>query len=383
MFYIPGDLNIGILGGGQLGRMLAQEGYSLGLELFFLDKSRDYPAGRASANFIECDITSYEDVVGFGQVLQIITIEIENVNTKGLYKLEALGILVYPQAAIIDLIKDKGNQKQFYKDHHFPTAPFRLFNSKLEIEEAIDSGALSFPFVQKLRTGGYDGKGVELIHDETFIPKLMDGHSVIETLADIKKEISVIAVRNIIGETKVYPAVSMDFHPTANLVEFVICPAEIPDDIEKKASKIAFELANKLEIVGLLAVEFFYNKDGSIWINEMAPRPHNSGHITMDNGATSQFENHLRAISGLSIGSTQHTRAAVMVNLLGEEGYAGKARYVGLDEILKIDGVHVHIYGKEETRPNRKMGHVTITDSNLERCKEIAKFVAQTIKVIS
>jgi 5-(carboxyamino)imidazole ribonucleotide synthase len=383
MSFIPGELSIGVLGGGQLGKMLAQEASQLDLNIHFLDKNKNYPAGKICPQFVEGDFNAYDDVINFGLDKKIVTIEIEHVNTKALHDLEKQGVLVFPQASILELIKDKGLQKLFYQENNFPTSPFALYNNVHEIHLAIQSGAIQFPFVQKLRSGGYDGRGVQVVYSSSDLNLLLEGTCLIEQKADIQKEISVIAVRNIHGECKVYPAVSMDFHPTANLVERLICPAEIPSSIEKLAEALAVHIAQKLEIVGLLAVEMFYNKDGSLWVNEMAPRPHNSGHHTLDNGATSQFANHLRAIIGLPLGDTGFVQTAIMLNVLGEDGYSGKAIYKNIEKILEINGVHLHLYGKDETRPFRKMGHITITGSDPESCRQKANFVSQTLKVIA
>ncbi len=383
MKFIPGDFKIGVLGGGQLGKMLAQEASKLDLNIHFLDKSKEFPAGKISPQFVEGDFSNYDDVYRFGSDKQIVTIEIEHVNTQALFDLQKKGVLVFPQAHILELIKDKGLQKKFYHENQFPTSSFQLYSNTREIRADIQKHIRQFPFVQKLRSGGYDGRGVQIIHHPEELNLLLEGPSLIEEKAQINKEISVIAVRGINGECKAYPAVSMDFHPTANLVEHLVCPAEIPPEIEQKAQTFAKQIAEKLEIVGLLAVEMFYNMDGSLWVNEMAPRPHNSGHHTLDNGATSQFANHLQAILGLPLGDTQFVQPAIMMNILGEDGYSGLAVYHNMDKILALDGVHVHLYGKLETRPFRKMGHITITADNLESCKQKAKFVSQYLKVTS
>ncbi|HEX5625994.1 MAG TPA: 5-(carboxyamino)imidazole ribonucleotide synthase [Saprospiraceae bacterium] len=383
MDFTPSSFKIGILGGGQLGKMLAQEASKLDFNLHFLDRDKDYPAGKICPRFTEGDFSNYEDVLAFGRNMDVVSIEIEHVHTQALHQLETEGIKVYPQPAILELIQDKGLQKQFYQSHGLPTAPFELYDSPEHLLDALKKGTLQYPFVQKSRMGGYDGRGVLVVREPDHASPLLSGPSVVEKLADIEKEISVIAVRSASGELKVYPAVSMDFHPTANLVEYLVCPAEIPSNIEKQAEELAATLAEQLQITGLLAVEMFYNKDGSLWINEMAPRPHNSGHHTLDNGATSQFENHLRALSGLPLGDTSCLQPAIMLNLLGEAPYSGPAIYRGLDQILGLSGVHVHLYGKDETRPFRKMGHVTITGADLAGCKEKATFVQQQLKVIA
>ncbi len=383
MDFIPSQIKIGILGGGQLGKMLAQEASRLDLNIHFLDQDSSYPAAKVCPQFTCGDFNNYDDVLNFGRKMDVLSIEIEHVNTKALHQLESEGILVYPQAAILDLIKDKGLQKLFYREYHFPTAEFQLFHDKAAVLKAIFDSNIQYPFVIKSRTGGYDGKGVEIIRDESDLKSLFDGPVVVEKLEDIEKEIAIIAVRDREGDIKTYPAVSMDFHPTANLVEFLVCPAQIPLEIEQKAQEMAFQLADKLKIVGLLAVEMFYLKNGQLLINEIAPRPHNSGHHTLDNGSVSQFDNHLRALAGLSLGDTHFKQTAIMVNILGESPYIGPARYHNLNKVLSLTGVHVHLYGKSETRPFRKMGHITVTGPDLESCFEKANFVKQTLKVIA
>ncbi|MBK9962290.1 MAG: 5-(carboxyamino)imidazole ribonucleotide synthase [Saprospiraceae bacterium] len=381
MSYKPSEKKIGFLGAGQLGKMLAQEASKLDLELHFLDKSKDYPAGKVSRFLTEGDFNNYDDVLNFGRSVDVLSIEIEQVNTEALGQLQLEGVKVFPQPEIIRLIQDKGLQKQFLLTHGIPTAPFTLFDSTDSIVSMVQTGMIKFPFVQKLRKGGYDGKGVEIIRSFEDFPKLMEGPSLVEEMADIVKEISIITVRNEHGEIRNYPAVEMLFHPSANLVEYLLCPAEIPEQVLVHANRLALELTEQLSIVGLLAIEMFVLKDGHIWINEMAPRPHNSGHHTLDNGATSQFENHLRAILDLPLGPTEGEPWSIMVNLLGAENFSGPAAYEGLEDCLAIPGVHIHLYGKEETRPHRKMGHVTITDKNLASCREKANFVQQTLKV--
>lgn len=383
MDFIPSQYKIGILGGGQLGKMLAQEASKLDMSIHFLDKDRSFPAAKVCPDFTEGDFNNYEDVLRFGRNMQVVSIEIEHVNTKALHQLESEGILVFPQAKLLDLIKDKGLQKLFYKEHGFATAPFMLFEDKSAVLNALQEKTIQFPFVIKSRTGGYDGRGVAIINSEADLGLLFDTPCLVEQLAKIKKELSVIAIRAQDGNCVVYPTVSMDFHPTANLVEYLICPATIPSNVAEEAQAIAKQLINKLGIIGILAIEMFYLEDGGIWINEIAPRPHNSGHHTLDNGATSQFENHLRALCGLQLGDPNYKELAIMINILGEPPYIGNAIYQNLNQILALPGVHVHLYGKTETRPYRKMGHVTVTGNDLNSCLEKANFVKQYFKVIA
>lgn len=383
MHYRPQDIRIGVLGGGQLGKMLFEKSLSLDLLLHFMDTTKDCSVGKICCNFIEGDLQSFEDVMNFGKDQEVVTIEIEHVNIEALTQLESLGVKVYPQASVLRLIQDKGLQKQFLIDNNFSTAPFKLFDSKDQIETAVRNKKLSFPFVQKIRKGGYDGRGVCIVRSANDLNHLLDGPSVIEELADIDKELSIIAVRSSTGEIKTYPSVSMEFHPTANLVEYLICPSGILKDIEDQIQLLAYKITEKLNIVGLLAIEMFLNKDGTVWINEMAPRPHNSGHHTLNNGAVSQFENHLRAITGLPLGITHGNQVAIMMNLLGASGFSGPVDYKGIDKLLTKEGIHPYLYGKSETREFRKMGHVTITDISTEEC--IAKYneIKDLIQIIS
>jgi 5-(carboxyamino)imidazole ribonucleotide synthase len=374
-------IKTGILGGGQLGKMLCQAGSRLGLHLYILENNPECPAAAVCPKITIGDITLYDDVVNFGKDKDVITIEIENINTDALYELEARGVKVYPQPKVLEIIKDKGLQKNYYQANDFPTSPFRLFADAGEIQRAIVDGDLQYPFVQKSRTEGYDGRGVSVIRSEKDLDFLLDTASVVEDLVHIDKEISVIIARNDSGQLKSFPVVEMDFHPTANLVENLFCPSQLDEESLREASNIAGALAEKLGIVGLLAVEMFMDTSGHILINEIAPRPHNSGHHTIEACVTSQYEQHLRAILNLPLGDTTLIRPAVMVNLLGEPNYAGKAVYQGLNEILNISGVYPHIYGKKETRPYRKMGHVTVTAEHIEEARRKAEFVRKTFKV--
>ncbi len=372
-------LKIGILGGGQLGRMLVKAGSDYGLAIKAMDADGNAPIKNFIKSFTQGSITNYDDVMAFGNECDLLTIEIENVNTKALADLEKNGINVFPQPHIINLIKDKSLQKQFYKDHHIPTAPFEITHSKSDVK----AFAHKLPFVNKLACEGYDGRGVQVIRTEEELDKAFDTLGIIEDLIPFEKEISVIIARNTKGEIKVFPAVELVFHPKHNLVEYLFAPAEISTEIEDKAKNIAINIIQKLEMVGLLAVELFVTKEGEVLVNEVAPRPHNSGHQTIEANVTSQYEQHLRAILGLPLGITGALTPSAMVNLLGETGHTGPAIYQGLEEVMKKPGVHVHIYGKKETRPFRKMGHVTITDANPVELKRKAKFVKNTLKVIS
>ncbi|UKN01754.1 5-(carboxyamino)imidazole ribonucleotide synthase [Paracrocinitomix mangrovi] len=370
------QLKIGILGGGQLGRMIYQEAINLGIDLYFLDAA-DSPCSFISPNFKTGTITNYDDVYNFGKDKDVITIEIENVNVEALFKLKEEGVAIFPEPEAIQLIQDKGLQKQFYQEIGVPTAPFKLIDSKIELHDYAD-----FPVMQKMRKGGYDGKGVQVLRSSSDIEIAFEVPSVLENFVDLDKELSVIVARDVNGNTKSFPVVEQEFNAEANLVEFLFSPADIDKNIETKAQEIAEKIIRSLNMTGLLAVEFFLSKSGELFVNEIAPRPHNSGHQTIEGNYTSQFEQHLRSISGLPLGETAITLPSVMVNLLGEKGSAGEAEYLGIEEILSWKGVNVHVYGKKTSKPFRKMGHITVVDESLEEAKNRALKVKETIKVV-
>ena len=374
----PQQYKIGILGGGQLGRMLIQNAVNYNLNIFVLDPDANAPC-KGLCTFKKGSITDYDTVYNFGKDKDVITIEIENVNIEALKQLQKKGKKVYPQPDVIELIQDKGLQKMFYQRNGIPSADFFLTGSKEQISKYSDF----FPFFQKLRKGGYDGKGVVKLVSPANLEKAFNEPSVLERLVDYDKELSVIVARNADGECKCFPVVECEFNPQANLVEFLFAPASIKKNIEKEAYSIATKVAEKLGIVGLLAVEMFLTKDGTILVNEIAPRPHNSGHHTIEANIVSQFEQHWRAILNLPLGDTSVVKPGVMINLLGEMGYEGPARYEGMEDVMKFGGVYIHLYGKVNTKPFRKMGHVTIVDEDLVKAKQKAKTVKQLLKVIA
>ena len=374
---------LGILGGGQLGKMLCQASNVWSLSTHIMDLDEAYPAGSVATSFTTGDINNFEDVIAFGKTMDVVTIEIEHVNVDALFELEKMGVIVHPRPAALKLVKDKGLQKQFYKKHGIATAPFQLFESKEAILQAIHYGVLSVPFVQKARSGGYDGKGVSIIRTAQDLPNLLPTPSVVETMADIACEIAVIAARNASGEVQVFEAVGMEFHGEANLVEALVSPAPISAAVQSQANDIAKDLITQLQICGVLAVEFFLNKDGSLWVNEIAPRPHNSGHHTIENCLTSQYQQHIRGVMDLPLGKTTTTSPAVLLNLLGEPGYSGPAIYEGFEACIAIPGVFPHLYGKKITKPFRKMGHITILGESLEEAKNKAEAVKHLLKVIA
>ncbi len=374
---------LGILGGGQLGKMLALSAGNWHLPVWILDEAGDFPAAPYATTFVKGDFRNYDDVYRFGQMVDVITVEIEHVNTAALAQLEKEGKIVHPSPAQLELIKDKGLQKQFYAEKSLPSAPFQLYSDEKSVQEAIANGALSFPFVQKSRTAGYDGRGVAVIQSAADLPKLLPGACIIEPLVDIAKELSVIVARNENGDIQAFPVVEMDFNPDANLVEWLLCPAEVDARLEKEAEQLARQTIESYGICGLLAVELFLTKNGELLINEVAPRPHNSGHHTIESCYTSQFEQHIRAVLNLPLGSTKMKTASVMLNLLGEPGYAGPAYYDGLEACLAMEGVNIHIYGKAQTKPYRKMGHVTVLGDTLVEALEKAHRVKEKLRVLA
>jgi len=372
-----GDLKLGILGGGQLGRMLIQESINYNITTFVMDPDKEAPCKDLCRKFVNGSLTDFESVYNFGKQVDILTIEIEKVNVDALEKLEKEGLTVYPQSRVIRLIQDKGIQKLFFKENDIPTAPFQVFGDKDE----LISANLKFPYVQKLRRDGYDGRGVKLIHSASDLEQAFEEPSLIEELINFEKELSVIVSRNEDGDVKTFPCVEMEFNPEANLVEFLISPSTLDFEILQKADQLAIKIANDLKIVGILAVEMFLTKDGNILVNEIAPRPHNSGHQSIEGNFTSQYEQLIRAIFNLPPGDTKAISNSVMINLLGEKGYEGAAEYEGLKEVLEIEGVFIHLYGKKFTKPFRKMGHITIMDDDRQKAIEKARFVQKKVKV--
>ena len=383
MGYFSTTKTIGILGGGQLGKMLLNTTRQWDINTHVLDPNNLAPARIGSNVFVQGDLMDYKTVIDFGKKVDILTIEIENVNAKALAYLEKKGVQVYPQAAVIEIIQNKCRQKEFYKKNSIPTAPFQLFGSKETLKDAIVRGLISFPFVWKSESMGYDGYGVKIIRSNQDLETINGGGCMAEDLVNIEKEIGVIVCRSVRGETVNYPSVEMEFHPTSNQVEYVLSPARISKTIEKKAQEIARQVSIAYRHVGLLAVELFLTKEGEIWVNEVAPRPHNSGHYSIEASYTSQFEQHIRALLNLPLGSTENKVSGVMVNLVGAQNHQGLVHYKNMEHVLGIEGVYPHIYGKKETRPFRKMGHITIVNKNLETARKIAEQVKETIEVIS
>ncbi|WGK63586.1 5-(carboxyamino)imidazole ribonucleotide synthase [Croceiramulus getboli] len=377
--YFSTPFTLGILGGGQLGKMLLYETRKWDLKTHVLDPSQEAPARLACNHFQQGDLMDYDTVFQFGKQVDLLTVEIETVNVDALEALEKKGVNVYPSANTLRVIQNKGDQKDFYKKHQLPTAAYSRFRSIQELQNQQPE----LPFVWKSCTGGYDGNGVQIIREASQIAQLPEGPCITEKMIPFKHELAVIVARTPGGKISTYPVVEMEFHPEANQVEYVICPARISEEVAKKAREVATQVSEAMDHVGLLAVELFQTEDDQILINEVAPRPHNSGHYSIEASYTTQFEQHLRAILDLPLGKTDSKTAAVMVNLVGDEQHQGPVRYQNIERILGMNGVTPHIYGKSQTRPFRKMGHVTIIDQDVAVARAVAAEVKKTIKVIS
>ncbi|MGW9687264.1 5-(carboxyamino)imidazole ribonucleotide synthase [Flagellimonas sp. 2504JD1-5] len=383
MHFFSSNFKLGILGGGQLGKMLLYETRKWDIRTKVMDSSNEAPCKIACDEFIKGSLLDFDTVYAFGKDVDVLTIEIENVNIDALEKLEDEGKKVFPPTKALRIIQNKATQKLFYTDNGIPTSPFSRFAYTSEIEDSISNGGLQFPFVWKSAQFGYDGQGVKVVRQLEDLEGLPNVECIAEEMVHFKNELAVIVARNEKGEVKTYPVVEMEFHPEANQVEYVICPARIENHISQKAQDVALKVSESIQHVGLLAVEMFQTQEDEILVNEVAPRPHNSGHYSIEASYTNQFEQHIRAILGLPLGKTESKVAGVMVNLVGAEGYTGNVVYENIESILEMEGVTPHIYGKKQTRPFRKMGHVTIVDKDMARAREIAQEVKETIKVIA
>jgi 5-(carboxyamino)imidazole ribonucleotide synthase len=381
--YFSSDFKLGILGGGQLGKMMLYDTRKFDIQTYVMDPNPEAPSKIACNHFETGDLMDYDRVMEFGKQVDVLTFEIESVNVKALEDLEASGVKVYPSAATLKKIQNKSVQKEFYKANQIPTADFMTYPSLDALKKDVSEGKVNFPFVWKSSTGGYDGKGVSVIKSKKNLEALPNGECLAEELVDFKTEIAVIVARNVSGNIKTYPVVEMEFHPEANQVEYVLCPARIEPSIAEKARNLAQMVSNSFEHVGLLAIEMFLTQDDDIIVNEVAPRPHNSGHFSIEGSYTNQFEQHLRAILDLPLGETSSKTNSVMVNLVGDENHTGDVVYQGIQTIMDMPGVTPHIYGKKQTRPFRKMGHVNIIHTDIKEARKIAEHVKSTIKVIS
>lgn len=383
MNYFSSDFKLGILGGGQLGKMLLFDTRKFDIQTYVLDPSDEAPSKIACNKFFQGDLMDYETVYNFGKQVDVLTFEIELVNLEALTQLENEGLKVYPSPKTLKGIQNKGTQKDFYTASNIPTASYLRFDSPAQLQKSVGNNEITIPFVWKCTEFGYDGNGVKVIRQISDMDDLPNVECIAETMVPFKNELAVIVCRNPSGEIKTYPVVEMEFHPEANQVEYVICPARIDEKVAEKARAIALNVSEKFNHVGLLAVEMFQTIEDEILVNEVAPRPHNSGHYSIEASYTSQFENHLRAILDLPLGNTDSKVAGVMVNLVGAEGFSGDVVYENIETILGWNGVTPHIYGKKQTRPFRKMGHVTIVNENMQEARRIAEEVKNTIRVIS
>jgi 5-(carboxyamino)imidazole ribonucleotide synthase len=383
MNYFSSDFKLGILGGGQLGKMLLTETRKFDIQTYVLDPSDEAPCKIGSNKFFQGSLMDFDTVYNFGKQVDVLTFEIEHVNVEALEKLEAEGLKVYPSPKTLKQIKNKGDQKDFYIQHGIPTADYRRYETLAGLKQAVDNKEVLMPFVWKSTEGGYDGNGVKVIRSAESFIGLPDVQCIAEAMVPFKNELAVIVARSPSGEIKTYPVVEMEFHPEANQVEYVICPARIDAVVAENARAIALKVSEQFNHVGLLAVEMFQTIDDAILVNEVAPRPHNSGHYSIEASFTSQFEQHLRSVLDLPLGNTDSKAAGIMVNLVGEEGYSGPVVYENIEKILGKDGVTPHIYGKKETRPFRKMGHVTIVHHDIAEARKIAAEVKESIRVIS
>ncbi len=381
MNYFSSDFKLGILGGGQLGKMLLAETRKFDIQTYILDPNKEAPSQYGATQFFIGDLMDFDAVYQFGKKVNLLTIEIENVNLDALDKLEAEGLPVFPSPKTLRLIQNKGIQKDFYVANNIPTSNHKRFENLLDLKSDLDN--IPLPFVWKCTQFGYDGTGVKVVRTASDIENLPNVECIAEKMILFQNELAVIVARSASGEVKTYPVVEMEFHPEANQVEYVLCPARISDAVAQKAQEIALQVSKAFNHVGLLAVEMFQTQDDEILVNEVAPRPHNSGHHTIEASYTSQFENHLRAILNLPLGNTASKVAGIMVNLVGEEGFSGPVIYQNIEKIMAIDGVTPHIYGKKETRPFRKMGHVTIVNEDMKQARKIAEEVKNSIRVIS
>ncbi len=372
-------MKVGILGGGQLGRMLLQAAANYTVETYVLENDEHCPAAHLCHHFIKGNITDFEAVYNFGKGLDAITIEIENVNVEALEKLESEGVRVYPKPAALRMIKNKITQKQFYQTHQIPTSEFRVTNNLVELQNHLDF----LPAVHKLGEGGYDGKGVEVLRDETATSKGFDAPSVLEKMVNIDKEIALIVAINEKAETVIYPPAEMLFDTRLNLLDYQISPAILPEKVMWKAEAIAIKIVQELKSPGLFAVELFVDKNGDVLVNEIAPRVHNSGHHTIEANYSSQYDMLWRILLQYPLGNTDAILPSAIVNILGAEGFSGVAKYNGLEEVLKMTNVFVHLYGKTHTKPGRKMGHVTIISKDYHDLTYKANKIKHLLKVVA
>ena len=381
MNYFSSDFKLGILGGGQLGKMLLQVTSRLSIKTNILDPSEDSPCKNLCNEFEIGNLMDFDAVYQFGKKCDLVTFEIEHVNIEALEKLESEGTKVYPTSKTLKIIQNKNLQKQFFIDNNIPTSDFYYFKSPKDFKNSLHKNQISFPCVWKKTKFGYDGYGVEIIKSIEQIDNLPNEEFIIEEFIPFEKELATTIVRNYSGDIQIFPLVQMDFNKESNQVEYVVCPAQVNREIKDLANALAMKVSKSFKHVGLLAIEMFLTKDNKILINEVAPRPHNSAHYSIEACENSQFQQHINSILNLKLGSCKSNNNAIMVNLVGEKGYSGPVIYQGIEKAMEQSNVSVHIYGKSNTKPNRKMGHVTVTDENLKNGLKKAKSVKNLIKV--
>lgn len=381
MQFFSSNFKLGILGGGQLGKMLLSESTRYDIFSKVLDPNPNAPCSTIANEFTVGDLTNYQDVINFCEDVDVVTVEIENVNSDALAFLESKGKKVFPSASTLKTIQNKSIQKDFYKNNNLPTSKYKNYNSLTELLNDFNKNKIQLPAVWKSAKFGYDGKGVKIIENSDDLNSLPDVECLIEDKVVIKKEISVIVARNEDGEQACFPVVEMEFNPTSNLVEYIMCPADISKELEDCAVSVAIKTAQRLNCVGLLAVELFITNEDEILINEVAPRPHNSGHHTIECCMTSQFDQHIRSILNLPLGDTAIKIPGIMVNLVGENKVEGDVVYQNINKVFEMDGVYTHIYGKKKSRLNRKMGHITVANKDISEAIHIGKKIKQIVKV--
>ena len=372
-------MRVGILGGGQLGRMLLQAAVNYPVTTFVLENDADCPAAHLCHHFIKGDITNFNDVYNFGENLDALTIEIENVNVDALETLEKKGVRIYPSPAALRILKNKVTQKQFYQTHQIPTSDFKITNGLEEVNKYLDF----LPAVHKIGEGGYDGKGVEILKDANDTVKAFSAPAILEKMVEINKEIALIVAINEKGETVIYPPAEMVFDKRLNLLDYQISPVILQEKILWKAEAIAIKIVQSLKSAGLFAVELFVDYEDNVLVNEIAPRVHNSGHHTIEANYSSQYDMLWRILLQYPLGNTEAILPSAIVNIIGAEGFTGTAKYEGLEEVLKMTNVFVHIYGKAETKPGRKMGHVTIVSKDYQDLTYKANKIKHLLKVVA
>lgn len=379
MKHSTSNFTLGILGGGQLGKMLLQVTSRLSIKTNILDPSDESPCKNMCSNFTVGNLMDFESVYNFGKECDLITFEIEHVNVDALEKLENEGIKVHPSSSTLRIIQDKSRQKEFFVKNKIPTSKFTYYSSL----EDLNYSELKYPCVWKKTKFGYDGYGVKILNSKEDLNDLPNTQFIIEDMVPFKKELATTIARNESGDIEIFPVVEMMFNETSNQVEFVICPAQISSEINERAKEIAIKVSESFKQVGLMAVEMFLTKDDEILVNEVAPRPHNSAHYSIEGCINSQFDQHINSILNLPLGCSKSNVYAIMANLVGDNGYHGEVLYDGVEDAMKIDNVKVHIYGKKQTKPNRKMGHITVLDTNLKEGLKKAQTVKKLIQIKS